>query len=61
VAKMVANKFKNQNHAQPMRRCQMPRIFFFWKAGGRGGVNFFLKKNWVNGVASIFFFILGHG
>jgi hypothetical protein len=63
VAKMVANKFKNQNHAQPMRRCQMPMIFFVWKRGvgviylfiylfnfwGKWGCEHFLFLFWVMG------------
>jgi hypothetical protein len=37
-AKMVANKFKNKNHAQPMRRCNMLPIGPGFYSFGRRGI-----------------------
>jgi hypothetical protein len=37
-AKMVANKFKNKNPPQPMRRCNMLPIGPGFYSFGRGGM-----------------------
>jgi hypothetical protein len=37
-AKIVANKFKNKNPAQPMRRCNMLPIGPGFYSVGRGGM-----------------------
>jgi len=55
-AKMVTNKFKNQNLAQPMRRCSMhpkgPGFFSF----GRG-MRVFSFLCWVSGGCEMFYFL----
>jgi hypothetical protein len=59
----VANKFKNQNHAQPMRRCSVHRRYirmFFFLEGGVRDASFFLFS-FEKGIVSVFFSILGRG